>query len=264
MHGRWILPLALIAGGAAASAAPSLGDRQIASIDLSKPFAARSPWRFTATQGPTVDDPTEIQGPIPGAIRLCLSKDGGRSCGAQFDGALHVWEGDDPFDVPHYLNAAQIIYPRGAGGRPLLLVALASQHSDNGDQRVATVVLSYSATADRFTRVYAQATGRNNNQEIRYIANGALQGAIVFAEPTENAPFGFWITVSRPAGDDRYVQALRYRSATRYGDGNPLAVIDSEMPNIQQRLGLWRPGKPPPVPKGCAKPRLVKTELWCN
>jgi hypothetical protein len=31
--------------------------------------------------------------------------------------------------------------------------------------------------------------------------------------------------------------ALRYRSVTRYGDGNPVPVIDAEMPNILRHLG---------------------------
>lgn len=58
---------------------------------------------------------------------------------------------------------------------------------------------------------------------------------------------------------------LRYRSATGYQDGNPLGVIDSDLPNIQRRLGLWRAGQPLPVPaQGCATPRLVTMELWCG
>ncbi len=40
--------------------------------------------------------------------------------------------------------------------------------------------------------------------------------------------------------DNRYHQIMRYRGATRYGDGNPLAVIDSEMPGLWHRLGLMR------------------------
>lgn len=56
---------------------------------------------------------------------------------------------------------------------------------------------------------------------------------------------------------------LRYRSVTRYGDGNALAVIDSDMPALQRRLGLWRPGQPLPVPDRCPAPRLVRGELWC-
>ncbi len=46
-----------------------------------------------------------------------------------------------------------------------------------------------------------------------------------------------------------YSRIPRYRSATLYNDGNPLAVVDSEMPNIGERLGLRRPGAPLPAPR---------------
>jgi hypothetical protein len=72
------------------------------------------------------------------------------------------------------------------------------------------------------------------------------------------------VVVSRLDGS-AYRQILRFRSATHYGDGNPLAVIDAEMPNIEKRLGLWHAGQPLPLPaKGCAKPHLVKSVLWCE
>jgi hypothetical protein len=114
-------------------------------------------------------------------------------------------------------------------------------------------------------RVYDHLTGSNNDQEVRYISTGPLKGDIISAEPTANAPFGFWVSVNTLPSGYAYKQVLRYRSATRYGDGNPLAVIDSEMPNIELRLGLWRPGSPLPLPAGrCPNPHLVKTELWCR
>ena len=57
---------------------------------------------------------------------------------------------------------------------------------------------------------------------------------------------------------------LRYRITTRYGDGNPLALIDSEMPNIQMRLVLIKPGGQLPLPAGkCPNERLIKRALWC-
>jgi hypothetical protein len=93
---------------------------------------------------------------------------------------------------------------------------------------------------------------------------------VISAEPQNRRPYGYWVTVSRPAPDGTYRQALHYLSATRYNDGNPLAVIDAEMPNIQRRLGLWKPGAPLPTPpiggdrKPCAKPRLKRGELWCD
>ena len=125
-------------------------------------------------------------------------------------------------------------------------------------------MLAYDKREDNFTSVYEKRTNQNNSQEVRYIADGLLTGTIISAEPTSNAPFGFWVTVNRLSQDGGYKQVLRYRSATRYGDGNPLAVIDSEMPGILQRLGLWHPGDKLPLPPGeCARPHLIGQELWC-
>jgi len=249
---------ALLAGGAA----PSPEGKVVASIDLAKPFAARSPWRLTATQGPDVEG---ISGDRePGAIALCLSKDAGRSCQPGLGDLLLEGAGRDLFSDPHYLNAAEIVHP--VAGKALLLLRVASVYSGNGNQRLATRLLAYDPAKDGFVTAYAQRTGHNNNEEVRYVADGALKGAMIFAEPTGDAPFGYWISVSRPDAALRYRQVLRFRSATIYGDGNPLAVIDSEMPNLQQRLGLWRPGKPLPLPAGraCPKPHLVKSVLWCS
>jgi hypothetical protein len=78
-------------------------------------------------------------------------------------------------------------------------------------------------------------------------------------------PYGYWIVVNQLTPADTYRQILRYRSATLYDDGNPLAVIDSEMPNIERRLGLWKRGDPIPTPDhSCSKPVLRHTELWCG
>jgi hypothetical protein len=248
--------LALLAWGPMLSAAGI-----ISTVDMSKPFGTRSAWQFTATQGPDVEDPTGDMG--PGAIVPCLSNDKGRSCQPDLQRALHLTKSDDIFAEPHYLNNIEIVHPRA--DRALLLVQMASMLSGDGDQRVATQIFAYDRARDSFLLIYGHQTGRNNNQVVRYLADGRLKGAIIVAEPTENAPFGYWITVNQLTPAYAYKQVLRYRSATRYGDGNPLSVIDSEMPGIQQRLGLWRPGQPLPLPKaGCAKPRLTNMELWCG
>jgi hypothetical protein len=254
---RIALALALLLGGATAASAGV-----ISALDLSKPFGTRSEWRFVATQGPEVDSPATMPGDKePGAIALCLSKDGGRSCQPDLRQAPRFT--DDIFVEPHYLEMAEIVHP--APGRVLLLLRTASVHSGDGDQLVLTRLLAYDHQNDRFVPVYAQSTGRNNNQEIRYVGTGPLRGAVIAAEPTEKAPFGYWITLSRAGTGGLYRQVLHFRSATRYGDGNALGVIDSEMPNIKQRLGLWRPGAPLPLPAGpCPHPHLVHTALWCS
>ena len=265
----WLARLGLLAVMAAAApatgrAAPS-APAAIAAIDLAGPFDTRSPWRFTATQGPAAADPASLPGDeAPGAVTLCLRSGASGPCDPQLQTPLRApASNDDLFVTPHYLGRADVA--PGAAGRPLLLVQTASLHSGDGDQLVLTQALAYERAADRFVRVYSHLTGRNNNQEVRFIETGALKGDIISAEPTENAPYGFWISVNVLTSAPAYKEVLRYRSATRYGDGNPLAVIDSEMANIEQRLGLWRPGAPPPLPAGaCPKPHLVRMELWCR
>jgi hypothetical protein len=255
--------LTIAVGGAQAQdvRSPPSRDRLISSIDLSQSLGAKSGWRFIALQGPDTTDPA-MGDPVPGKIRLCVTHDGGASCFPGLDHVLSLSTGDDEYSDPHYLIEAQIVRPRAE--RPLLLMQVASKHSIDGDQRLAAVALAYDPAQDNFTLVYEKRTGRNNNQEIRYIADGSLMGAIISAEPTEDAPFGFWIIVDRLGPTGGYKQVLRYRSATRYNDGNSLAVIDSEMPDILQKLSLWHTGMKLPLPAGeCAKPRLIGQELWC-
>ena len=244
---------AALAGPAPAPATP------IATVELARPFGARSPWRLVATQGPATED--YGGDPAPGAIQLCLQK-GARPCALDLTPPLtpsgQGWE-------PHYLSFAKPVYPKGKAAAPLLMVVTASLHAGDGGQLVATQLFTYDRAADRFERVFARSVGTNNNEEVRFVTSGPLAGDVISAEPTEKAPFGYWIEVDAPMGADAYKSVLRYRSATRYGDGNPLAVIDSEMPNTLERLGRWKPGAPLPLPAGaCPNPHLVKTALWCK
>jgi hypothetical protein len=252
--------LLLLCAALLAASAPA--QTIVSRIDLSSAFGARPGWRFLAFQGPETINPSDGNR-VPGAIRLCISQDGGRTCRPDLRHLLSQAGEADDFSEPHFLNDTRIVRPRR--GQALLLIQAASFQSANGNERVATAAFTYDRARNMFVLAYEYLVGRNNNEEIRYIAGGPLRGAIASAEPTGDAPFGFWIVVNRLAPSGQYRQVLRYRSATRYNDGNPLAVIDSEMPNIQQRLGLWRPGQPLPLPAGgCRRPRLIDHELWCR
>ena len=245
-----------------ADAAASPASHIISSIDLSKPFGTRSPWRFIASQGPTVAHAVSADDSAPGAVTPCITRDNGNTCLPDTDGALRRGEKADYFAEPHYLLDARIVH--GQSDRALFLLSIGSLFTDNGDQVVGTRLYIYDRDRDSFALVYAHRTARNNNQEVRFIAEGPLQGDIVSVEPTRDAPFGYWVSVNRLA-TDTYQEVLRYRSATTYGDGNPLAVIDAEMPDIQRRMGLWKPGMPLPLPKrACPSPHLVKSVLWCR
>jgi hypothetical protein len=242
--------------------ADSVEGTVISNIDLSSPFATREAWRFIATQGPLVDGLYDEK--EPGQIQLCLRAIPSAPCDPQLLNALDATS-SARFTQPHYLKAVNIVYPRGSAGQPLLFVQTASLHAGNGSQLVLTQMLAYENSQNRFVRIYQYTTGTNNNDEVRYISSGRLKGDIISVDPTENAPYGYWVTVNVLTPQYNYKTVLRYRSATHYGDNNPLAVIDSEMPNIEQRLGYWKSGMALPLPSGaCPRPRLIRMELWCN
>lgn len=258
------LGLMMVATAAAGAAAPS-SPAVLASIDLTRAFGTRSAWSFTATAAAPTADPMGGNDKVPGVVTICLRNGASGACDPQLQGALHAPAIDDPYDLPHYLNQARIVHPDRIPRRPLLLVKTASVRSGDGDQLELTQVLAYEPGLDKFVRIYAHSTGHNNNQEVRYMDAGPLQGDIISVEPTADAPYGFWVTVNALTPAYTYQQIVRFRSATRYEDGNPLSVIDSEMPNMQQHLGLWHPGLKLPLPAGsCPKPHLVRGALWCT
>lgn len=235
-------------------------------LDLQKHFRTRSPWRFAVTEGVPTKDFGDND--APGALSLCLHKGTAGPCvSGPVTPPLRATTPDDPIAwEPHYLLTAKLVYPRGSQGVPLLLIVTGSLNSGNGNQVVSTQLIAYDAASDTFWRIYQRSTGHNNNEEVRFVDNGPLRGSVISAEPQEHLPYGYWITVNQMSSTGEYHQVLRYGSATRYNDGNRLAVIDSEMLAIERRLGLWKSGDPIPVPQGktCAKPVLRHDELWCN
>ena len=72
----------------------------------------------------------------------------------------------------------------------------------------------------------------------------------------------------RRGGDWPIRNAAAVSRKTVYGDGNPLAVIDSEMPEILLRLHLRRPGDPLPVPPAmpatCHRLEMRDGVEWCR
>lgn len=278
MHGWMRLMMSMGAGAASFHAvAENPGEARTATpssqstvLDLSKPFGTRSPWRLVVTEGDPVKDYGDND--APGALAICLKKGLSGPCAsdpvtppsrARKGEDANAWE-------PHYLLTAKFVYPAGPKSAPLLLLVTGSLYSGDGDQVVATQLVRYDSRTDQFRRVFVKTTGHNNNQETRFIVDGPLRGSVISAEPQQQPPYGYWIVVSSLSSASDYHQGLRYLSATRYNDGNPLAVIDAEMPNIQSQLGLWKRGEPLPMPssatssKPCINPTLKNTVLWCE
>jgi hypothetical protein len=235
----------------------------IAHIDLMEPFGTVTQWTFVAIQdGGHSEEDFEDHGPIS----LCLVKNTSLDC------ALHFYEhvgGEMPgFDTPHHLFASGVVYAGEGKSSPLLLAEVCGAEGPNGNCVIATALYTYDKRNDRFIRVFLNLTGRNNNEATRFVESGPLQGDVIVDNPTENAPYGYWIEVYRAGDSGQYERILRYRSLTGYSDGNPLAVADSEMPEILDRLGLWNPGDPLPVPPhlphGCGHLFMRGREEWCK
>ncbi|MEO5625311.1 MAG: hypothetical protein ABIQ70_04815 [Dokdonella sp.] len=237
---------------------------------MGKLFHTRAAWRLVVTEGAPVTDYGDND--APGALTLCLKKGSAGTCLSEpVTPPLRARKGEDPNAwEPHYLLTAKVVYPGGPERAPFLLLVTGSLYSGDGDQIISTQLLRYDAGRDQFRRVFEESTGHNNNQENRFIAEGPLRGSVITAEPQQKPPYGYWIVVDRLSSSGMYRQVLRYVSATRYNDGNPLAVIDAEMPTIQSKLGLWKPGEPLPTPssssnsKPCIHPTLKHAVLWCE
>ena len=103
------------------------------------------------------------------------------------------------------------------------------------------MIWMYNAQSDQFGRLFDDAADRGRNEEVRVITTGPLAGDIVISRAPEGAPYRYCIFVYRLVVS-RYVQILKYDGNSKYGDGNPMPVIDAEMAEIERRLHLWKPG----------------------
>lgn len=235
-------------------------------LDLTKPFRTSSRWTLVVAEE---DVPPPSNAPMMenhGPIFVCLVRTDTPDCSARFyqrNGNGASW-----FDMPMHFFAAKVVYGGRSQTKPLLLIKLCGAEFFDGNCGVATALYRYHKRADRFLRVFSNVAGHNNNQATRFVEQGPLLGDVVVDCPTEHAPYRYWIEVYAPGKSGRYIRILRYRGSTGYGDGNRLAVIDSEMPEILRHLGFWRSGDPLPVPKylpkGCNHLVMRRGEEWCE
>lgn len=233
----------------------------IANLDLTRPFDTRTQWTFVAARLPGSHIDGASRDPVDGgALAQCFVDQLAPRCRYKTPQSDSDW-----FSTPIALYTAMVAFAGADNTSPLLLIKTGSASGGDGGHAIYTELFAYDSRSHNFQSVFSNATGSNNNQETRFIEQGPLRGDVIAADPTSSAPFGYWISVYASGAKDAHFRSiLRYRSATHYGDGNHLAVIDSEMPGILRRMGLWGPDDPLPAPAGCNHPVLRHGEEWCE
>jgi hypothetical protein len=249
-----------------------INSKVVTHLDLTPPFRTKSQWTLVvAKQADEESTAEDGLGERKGAVSLCFVQDTEPDCSEEMflakfqEEKAGVVVGAGPF---YNLFASDVVYSRPAKTLPLLRVKICTMAGANGNCGVSTFLFAYDTKADRFRVVFFNIMGRNNNQETRFVEKGPLLGSVVAAYPTNDAPFGYFVEVYKRISDSQYSRVLRYRSNTRYGDGNVLAVIDSQMPETLRRLGLWKPGDALPVPSrmpgNCKRLVMRKGVEWCE
>jgi hypothetical protein len=231
---------------AAAGSADLPGATTLSSTELTEPFHTKSKWQFVIRQDP----PQETGfGTVPGNLHLCFVKGGAQSC---FNSPLNV------------LGSSHIENPKPTSREPILVVEVVDNVSLTGSGR-STLIWAYNLNTDRFDQIFDHAVGHNTNGEIRVITNGPLAGDVVIDTAGRHAPYRYDITVYR-LENSQYREILNYAGNSKYNDGNPIPVIDAEMPEIERRLNIWKPGDPLPTPTRtqCSKLELRHGIEWCQ
>jgi hypothetical protein len=252
-------------------------DTILAHIDLTAAFATKSPWAVVVTKAnhpdaamlrwEVVDDAGN-----GGPVSICFVKGAMPDCSDRvppdrvaYGNSAQYEENIRPF---YQFLGGRVVYAASGKTKPLLLLGTCSFHGMNGSCGVGTQLYRYDPSGDRFDLAFFKTVPKNLNGVIRFVETGPLQGAVIVAYPTDNAPYTYWVEVYKQDTTGHYKQVLRYRGKTGYGDHNPLSVADSEMPQILHRFGYWKPGDPPPapgeMPASCKRVFMRGALEWCQ
>ena len=238
-----------LAGTAGPPPKSDLDYRVISSLDLTGPFRTKTKWVFTVFQAPDTCNP-QLDDGCNGSYEFCFVHLDKSRC-TEIGGAV--------------LDEASIISPERRP--PLLVTATRPDVWTSGAGNLYIDFWTYRRNSDEFENVFSNRSNQNNNEETRFIRSGPLSGDIAVSRAPTRAPYHYDIVIYRPSKAGKYFEILKFTGKTRYGDGNQLAVIDSEMPEIERRLHLWRPEDPPPtppeMPTRCTTVEMRNGVEWC-
>jgi hypothetical protein len=268
----WIF-LALLLSGTARADDP-MSYPTIATTDLTVPFHTQSAWSLVVTQEPDARD--EI-----GKIHICFRHAGKAICPDilvhgrcdHLDGKpncpLGAKPNEDRFEYNEWQGVA-VFRPDERSQDPLLVATVMGNYSGplGATGPVGPIIWAYRPDTDSFEEIFSGSRSSSVAEEVRLVASGPLAGDIVVNDRMDRRPYPYRIRVYQLLATRHYAKLLEYKSKAKYRDGNSLRVIDEEMPEIERRLGLWKPGDPLPVPperpNGCTSLVLRKGVEWCK
>jgi hypothetical protein len=254
------------------SAQFGVNSKVITHLDLTQSFQTRPQWALVVAKQPDLESTVvDGSGERIGAVHFCFVENGHPDCSEEMflakyrEQKVSVASGEAPF---YELFASDVVFSGPGRTLPLLRIKSCTNRAVNGNCGVSTFLFDYDRKAEKFRVTFFNMMGRNNNQEARFVENGPLLGAVIVVYPTDDSPFTYFVELHKRSSDGTYSRVLRYRGHTGYGDGNPLAVIDSEMPETLRQLGLWNVGDalpvPPRMPPGCTRLVMRKGVEWCD
>jgi len=235
------------AGAGAESGRDALDAKVLQTLYLSKAFKTGADWAVTVTRDN--QGSSDLGGPF---FHVCFLRNG-----------KTAW-----CEADYYNGGAEVFIVHPKSSMNPILVMKAAYIPGGSGVPVDTVVWGYQAGNGMFRRIFPHSSNLSDNEEARVIAKGPLAGAIVVETPNPHWPYPYDITINRLSSAGGYGAILRYKSITRFADGNRLAVIDAEMPEIERRLNLRKPNDPLPRPlylaSHCKTPMLRKGAEWCG
>ena len=230
----------------------------VAHLDLTRPFNLQGTRTFVAAVLPGTHTDGSSEDPVKGGpLARCFVQALRPHCTYPRKTTSSNLE----YSIPIELYSAEVVFRGANGTHPLLMIQTGGSHGGDGGHFIFTELIDYDRHENDFRSVFSNATGSNNNQRTRFVDQGPLRGDVIVDEPTG---YCYRIKVFRQGASGRYASILSYRSRTEYGDGNPLAVSDSEMPEILRRLGLWHKGDALPIPHAGCTPVMRRGEEWCQ
>ncbi|MDP9170386.1 MAG: hypothetical protein M3N54_07200 [Acidobacteriota bacterium] len=254
------------------SAQFGINSKVILHLDLTQPFQTKSRWNLVVAKQPDEESSVEDgAGNRIGAVSFCFVENDEPDCSEEMllakyrEAKVSFVSGEPTF---HELIASDVVFSGPGRTLPLVSIKSCMNSGANGNCGVSTFLFAYDRKTAAFRVVFFNIMGRNNNQETRLVENGPLLGSVIVWYPADDPPFRYFVEVYRRISGGEYSQVLKYRGNTGYGDGNPLAVIDSEMPETLRRLGLWKTGDALPVPArlpgGCTRLVMRKGVESCE